>query len=118
MSVYIALFHGRNSPDEDLEDWGFEGPIIGPVELGFTYGNVRLFAPGFKSGFMFAPVERHTIGSDKSSALPVVVDLIFYDGKYYGDFIVFPEGDTGKLRHAMERGREIHDYATFERKVS
>ncbi len=29
----IELFHGRNDIDERLDDWGFDGPIIGPVKF-------------------------------------------------------------------------------------
>jgi len=39
MSVYIQLFHGRHTPNEELEDWGFEGPILGPFPyFHITYG--------------------------------------------------------------------------------
>lgn len=30
--LYLRLFHGRNSPDDQLDDWGFDGPFIGPLE--------------------------------------------------------------------------------------
>jgi hypothetical protein len=30
MFVYLELYHGRHSPDENLDDWGFEGPVLGP----------------------------------------------------------------------------------------
>ena len=40
MSVYLYLFHGRATPDEDVEDWGCEGPAIGPLDyVHTTYGS-------------------------------------------------------------------------------
>jgi hypothetical protein len=43
-SVYLELFHGRHSPDEELDDWGFEGPVFGPLPfVQVTYNShVRL----------------------------------------------------------------------------
>ncbi|GEM_PF-912660 len=29
--LYLHLYHGRKDPDEDLEDWGSDGPVIGPL---------------------------------------------------------------------------------------
>jgi len=28
MPVYLELFHGRKSVDEELNDWGSQGPIL------------------------------------------------------------------------------------------
>ena len=39
MSIYIQLFHGHHTADEQLEDWGFEGPLLGPFPwYHITYG--------------------------------------------------------------------------------
>ena len=32
MSLYIDLFHGRKDPNENPEDWGLEGPVLGPFD--------------------------------------------------------------------------------------
>ncbi len=34
--LYLGLFHGRDTPDADMDDWGFVGPIIGPLEYAHT----------------------------------------------------------------------------------
>lgn len=34
--LYLGLFHGRSTPDEVVDDWGFAGPIIGPLEYVHT----------------------------------------------------------------------------------
>ena len=50
--VWLRLFHGRNSADEQLDDWGFDGPTIGPLEyVHTTYGSDIKFA--------FATAEDH-----------------------------------------------------------
>ena len=77
--LYLHVFHGRNSPTEDLEDWGFEGPYIGPLEsFGCTYGSLK---------FTF-------LGDDETTHLDdipnsgIFEDLIVVEGKYYGDYVV------------------------------
>src|SRR5690349_3416947 len=30
IGVLLELFHGRKSPDEELNDWGSSGPVLGP----------------------------------------------------------------------------------------
>lgn len=80
--LYLELYHGRKNPDQDLEDWGFDGPIIGPLEhMTFTYLNViRVFftkesiakACGFE-------------GKD-DNWITFEDDLLVFQGNYYGDF--------------------------------
>lgn len=65
----VRLFHGRKHPDERLDDWGFDGPVLGPLNgVHLTYGNVALFG------------EEH-----ERVELPSVEDLLFYAGGYFGD---------------------------------
>ena len=73
MTVYLKLLHGRNDPNEQLEDWGFDGPVLGPFEaVHFTYAtHVRCFPEG-------------TDG--EAIELCYHDDLLVHDGKYYGDF--------------------------------
>lgn len=68
----LRLFHGRNHPDEQLEDWGFDGPVLGPLDgIHLTYGNVGVFD------------EEGT-----RVAIPSVDDLLLYGGRYFGDAYV------------------------------
>ena len=30
--IYIRLFHGRKGPKQDMQDWGFNGPVLGPFD--------------------------------------------------------------------------------------
>lgn len=68
-TLSLKLFHGRSHPGEQLDDWGFDGPCLGPLSgVHLTYGNVGVFGP-----------EAERI------ALPTVDDLLFYGGAYFGD---------------------------------
>ncbi len=72
--LYLTLFHGRDSLTEPLDDWGYDGPTLGPLEyVHTTYGvtvHVRL-------------------ASGDELDLCVVGGCIEYEGKYYGDWSVF-----------------------------
>ncbi len=36
-TVYLNLMHGRATPDQQMNDWGFDGPILGPFgQLGVS----------------------------------------------------------------------------------
>ena len=50
MPSYLQLFHGRKNPYEILEDWGEEGPIIGPLDyIHTTYATEIKFEISGKS---------------------------------------------------------------------
>lgn len=79
--MYFKLFHGRQDPVVDMEEWGFAGPILGPLNfVHTTYGdNIKIeFAPG-----------ADTQGLDHNLHLNLVEDMIELDGNYYGDWSVF-----------------------------
>jgi hypothetical protein len=71
----LELFHGRASPDQSLEDWGSQGPVFLVEWVQVTYcSDIRLGLDG-PAG---------------EGSLDVIGDLLFYDGTYYGDWIVHP----------------------------
>ena len=85
--LYLALFHGRDHPEEQMNAWGFHGPLIGPLQSCQTTYATRL---------------RVLFGSEKDELrhfaysefpdprdIEVVNDLVFYGNAYYGDWIVF-----------------------------
>lgn len=70
--LYLKLFHGRNFPSEVLEDWGFDGPIFGPLEWAHT-----TYSADVKLGY----------GPDFDFCRLIIYDgLLYYDGKWYGDW--------------------------------
>lgn len=79
--MYLRLFHGRVTPDEELEDWGKDGPFIGPIKwYHTTYHNHIRFA---------------TEQEPDGITLTLVDDLLYYKGMYYGDWSVFYHDGTG-----------------------
>jgi hypothetical protein len=76
--IYIRLYHGRMSIDEDLDDWGWNGPILGPYEsVQLTYG---------------VHIKMHK--ADHFEDLGIADDLIYYDGYYYGDLEIFESAEV------------------------
>lgn len=104
--LYIGFFHGRNTPEEAMDDWGFDGPVIGPLKWWHTtYNcNVRgeLVEPSSQehrellSAYIEAGLVRdrsftcngyHHLAAELQ--LDVNNDLAVIGGKYYGDWSVF-----------------------------
>lgn len=72
--LVFHLFHGRTSPDERLEDWGSDGP-------GFLVRRVHVtYCCDIKLDF----------GDDMDGELLFVDGLVYYDGRFYGDWVVEP----------------------------
>lgn len=40
--LYIRFFHGRKSVDEEMDDWGEDGPIVEAGFITWTYGSLKL----------------------------------------------------------------------------
>ena len=77
--VYLELFHGRHSPDEVLDGWGFEGPVLGPYPfVHITYG-IDIKTGENSIPFYQGPFD---LSIDKYG-------LVNFAGAYYGDFSVF-----------------------------
>ena len=73
MSIYLRLFHGRETPEQELGDWGIDGPVLGPL----PYVHVT-YCSEIKIG-------------DDYESIPIVKDLAKYKDVYYGDWSVFSE---------------------------
>ena len=74
MQIYIVLFHGRKDPNQNLDDWGTDGPILGP----FGYAH-ETYQSDIK-------VNYEVDGRETDGWLYLVDDLLYYDGVYYGDW--------------------------------
>lgn len=74
--IYIRLFHGRTDPEQQMDDWGTDGPVLGPYEFAHTtYGwDIKLGKPDGNCDELF-----------------LHEDMLYYDGVYYGDWSVFDE---------------------------
>lgn len=68
---YLRLFHGRKDPAQDLNDWGEDGPYVGPFSaVTWTYGNLKLHTKDD-----FRELHRKQDG-----------DMIRHNDMWYGDF--------------------------------
>jgi len=85
--LYIELFHGRETPDQKLDNWGEQGPIFGPYRYVHT-----TYSSDIKMG---------RPDGDDDDELVIVEDLVYYDKKWYGDWSVF----TAPLKSIRESGR-------------
>ena len=77
LPLRFRLFHGRRNPDQQMDDWGMDGPVFPASFVHTTYGyHIRLGGP-----------------QDGETHLELYVSkggLVFYDGVWYGDWTVYP----------------------------
>lgn len=71
----MKLFHGRKSQNEQLDDWGSDGPLL----------RIGGFHVTYLSTF------RVMLADEDWHFLKLVDGLLYYDGVFYGDFTI---GDT------------------------
>ncbi|MBT2245899.1 hypothetical protein JQK15_20515 [Sphingobium sp. BHU LFT2] len=101
--LYLRLYHGRATPDEQMEDWGSDGPVIGPLaSIHVTYTCHLKFAaaPDVMERF-FPEVMAQWQASGVSNGhgplcdwqFNVIDDLIEYGGILYGDWSTFLADD-------------------------
>jgi len=84
--LYIRLFHGRINPEQDMDDWGSDGPVLGPYE--FVHTTYTSFV---------------RLGSENGSCdeLFLYEDMLYYGGIYYGDWSVFDEDSLKKAKYQV-----------------
>lgn len=96
--LYLGLFHGRDAIDDVPDDWGFDGPVIGPLEfVHTTYAPEiklrfveRIVTPQYFPGtWLVADVATGELVPCAEAVLTIADDLVVFDGRYFGDWIVF-----------------------------
>lgn len=84
--MYLFLYHGRKDPDIEMEGWGKDGPVFGPLKYcAITYMNTINLC-GINDDEGTGPM----VGSDP---MHISASMIYYDGWYYGDWSLDYEGD-------------------------
>lgn len=100
--LMLRLYHGRFDPDEEKDDWGFDGPsLIDIVQVKFTYATVSLW---FRNVESMRIAQKQTgwqcYVDDASLQMQIYDDLVqcFHIGErgsvfqaYYGDWILTDE---------------------------
>jgi hypothetical protein len=91
MSVYLHLYHGRKDPNQDLDDWGEEGPCIGPLDSWHaTYMlNIRAYSGSVELFF------------------PTHDDMIAFGGMYYGEVSLHSEPVEGADLLTLAEARAV-----------
>ncbi len=86
--LYLGLFHSRHDPNDQMIEWGFNGPLIGPlVFVHTTYtNNIKLGFESDTDARRYFPVQTDTF-------LAVSDDMVLFDSKFYGDWTVFYVGE-------------------------
>lgn len=76
--LYLRLYHGRKNPDQQMDDWGFNGPTFGPLSaVVMTY---------------LATIRIHGRNPADELWLDTTQDMVLWRGNYYGDFEIFVAG--------------------------
>jgi len=78
MTLVLSFFNGRTSPDEELNDWGLNGPRIQIGTLAQTYGFTRILNTDDED------IDLEDFEED---------NLFLIDGIYYGDYQVSVDND-------------------------
>ena len=96
--LYLKLFHGRANLSEEMDGWGSDGPIFGPLAyVHTTYGDTV------------------HIGDDVGDLgdLFLVEECLYYDGIYYGDWSAFvsSRADIDDLAARSGHWAEAYDEA-------
>ena len=85
MAIYLHLFHGRATLEEEMDDWGEDGPVLGP----FTFAQVT-----------YASTLRCAQPDGREAWFDLRDGCVFYGGVWYGDFTVLSE-DALLMRKAQ-----------------
>lgn len=80
--MYLKLLHGRENADAEMNDWGPDGPWIGPLKW-FHCAYLSDICIGFAGGEELTAMS-HSI--DIPSPMYLCQGMIYYDGMYYGDW--------------------------------
>ena len=73
--LYLHLLHGRNQLDQEMTDWGFEGPTLGPLK----------FVQGIYLDYLWIEFT----GTEQSMRIEYSEDCLVYDNQYFGQYTVF-----------------------------
>lgn len=93
MPLHLELFHGRENPRQEMDDWGEPGPIFECRDYVHT-----TYAQDIKLG-----------GTEEQSGYLIIGDggLVYYDGMWYGDWSVFSAEsgatETGEFKSRLQR---------------
>ena len=80
--MYLKLLHGRDMADEEMDDWGPDGPWIGPLNY-FHCTYLSDIGIGFAGG---EELVSQSYNIEIPSPIYLYQEMIYYDGMYYGSW--------------------------------
>lgn len=101
--MYLGLLHGRDHPQQQMNDWGFNGPMIGPLQWVHT-----TYASAIRVAFESATDGLRYFGEEeKEHELELSGDLLTFGGKFYGDWTVYcvAPGDCARPVDSFRRNQ-------------
>ena len=87
--MIMELYHGRTDPNQNMEDWGSQGPLLLVDGATVTYGDSVRIKFTDQVDYEFLKDFLHE-------------DLFFFDGVYYGDFAFIP-ADSGSTNEEGQK---------------
>jgi hypothetical protein len=88
----MLLLHGRHDPEEEMQDWGFNGPIIpGIIAVHYTYGGANIFFESVSAANHAQELTGWDKFDDHALKMNQLDDVVFIDhpelGRcYFGDW--------------------------------
>lgn len=81
--LYLGLLHGRDAPTDQPQEWGYNGPLIGPLKYVHT-----TYASTVRIEFEDIEHARQYGFEEVDQMFDLHEDLFVFQGKYYGDWTV------------------------------
>ena len=113
--LYLGLFHGRHLPSEQMNDWGFNGPTIGPLRWCHT-----TYAFDIKIEFEDAADALECFGvAQEQFVIAVNDDLLVFGGMYYGDWTVYyvKSDDCERPADTFRETRRVNDLLAHRKHI-
>lgn len=91
-TLELIMFHGRTSPQQEMDDWGFSGPTIKGIVWHHTTYNTHQRV-GFADPILARQAQELTDwdwADELVLRIPIVEDLMVAKGRYYGDWELSP----------------------------
>lgn len=83
--LYLGLFHGRATPNETMNDWGLNGPTIGPLEWCHT-----TYTTEIRLEFEAAEDAKRYFGrASRNVEMQIQFDMLVFQGNFFGDWTVY-----------------------------
>ena len=86
--LYLGLFHGRETPDEEMDAWGFEGPMIGPLRWVHTTYAFTICIEFLRD----EDAIRYFNSTEPEQYMTFRGDLLAFGGQFFGDWSVYMVG--------------------------